>query len=192
MTTAIGAGQASVVAPAHTGSPKGGAAAKAHAKFAHDVAEKAEDSPRPTGRRDEADVHIGGQKCGEAVSTAPRRQREKRRSRQLIRGDDRRHRPPGSAECCHRRRADGRLECNARVWPSDFGSIAEIEQREIRRRAGFEHRQCAGLGESTETRKYNGAAAGQAAVARQRRGGKCRCCSTDRRGGHVRDHRPVS
>ncbi|HXE00699.1 MAG TPA: flagellar hook-length control protein FliK [Hyphomicrobium sp.] len=59
MTSAISAGQASVVVPAHTGAAKGGAAAKAHAKFAHDVAEKAEDSPRPTGHRDEADVHIG-------------------------------------------------------------------------------------------------------------------------------------
>ena len=76
MTTAIGAGQASVVAPAHTGSPKGGAAAKAHAKFAHDVPEKAEDLPRPTGRRDEADVHIGV-KSAEKPSRRPHDDSEK-------------------------------------------------------------------------------------------------------------------
>jgi chemotaxis protein MotD len=58
MTTAIGTGPASVVAPPHASSAKGGTTVKAHAKFAHDVAEKAEDSPRPTRRRDEADANV--------------------------------------------------------------------------------------------------------------------------------------
>ena len=76
MTTAIGAGQASVVAPAHTGSPKGGAAAKAHAKFAHDVPKGRRFSPRPTGHRDEADVDIGV-KSTEKPSRRPHDESEK-------------------------------------------------------------------------------------------------------------------
>jgi chemotaxis protein MotD len=76
MTTAIGAGQASVVAPAHTGSPKGGTAAKAHAKFGHDVAEKAEDSPRPIGHRDEADANTAV-KSAEKPSRRPHDDSEK-------------------------------------------------------------------------------------------------------------------
>jgi hypothetical protein len=56
MTNAIGAGQASVVALAHPGLPKRGAAAKADAKPAHDSAEVTKDLPHQTLRHDEADA----------------------------------------------------------------------------------------------------------------------------------------